>query len=36
MMARILEWDFVRLTVAHGEIVDHDAKTAMRTAWSFL
>jgi hypothetical protein len=35
-LARILEWDFDRLTVAHGDIVERDAKSAMRNAWSFL
>jgi hypothetical protein len=35
-LARILEWDFDRLTVAHGDVVDRDAKTAVRKAWSFL
>jgi uncharacterized protein DUF4336 len=35
-MARILEWDFDRLTVAHGDVVERGAKTAMRNAWSFL
>ena len=35
-LACILEWDFDRLTVAHGEVVERGAKTAMRNAWSFL
>ena len=35
-LAGILEWDFDRLTVAHGDIVERGAKTAMRNAWSFL
>lgn len=35
-LACILEWDFDRLTVAHGDIVERGAKTAMRNAWSFL
>jgi len=35
-LARILEWDFDRLTVAHGDVVESGAKTAMRKAWSFL
>ncbi len=35
-LARILEWDFDRLTVAHGDIVERGAKTAMRDAWAFL
>jgi hypothetical protein len=35
-LARILEWDFDRLTVAHGDVVEGGAKTAMRNAWSFL
>jgi len=35
-LARIFEWDFDRLTVTHGDVVESDAKTAMRNAWSFL
>jgi hypothetical protein len=35
-LAHILEWDFDRLTVAHGDVVEGGAKTAMRNAWSFL
>jgi len=35
-LARILEWEFDRLTVAHGDVVESGAKTAMRKAWSFL
>jgi hypothetical protein len=35
-LACILEWDFDRLTVAHGDVVERRAKTAMRNAWSFL
>jgi hypothetical protein len=35
-LACILEWDFDRLTVAHGDVIERGAKTAMRNAWSFL
>jgi len=35
-LAGILEWDFDRLTVAHGDAVERGAKAAMRKAWSFL
>jgi hypothetical protein len=35
-LASILEWDFDRLTVAHGDVVERGAKTAMRNAWLFL
>ena len=35
-LAGILEWDFDRLTVAHGDVVERGAKAAMRKAWSFL
>jgi uncharacterized protein DUF4336 len=35
-LARILEWDFDRLTVAHGDLVERGAKPAMRNAWAFL
>jgi hypothetical protein len=35
-LACVLEWDFDRLTLAHGDVVERGAKTAMRNAWSFL
>lgn len=35
-IARVLKWDFDRITVAHGDVVERGAKDAMRRAWSFL
>jgi len=35
-MARILEWDFDRLTLAHGDVVERGAKTVLQGAYSFL
>lgn len=33
---RLLQWDFDRLVVTHGEIVERDAKPQVREAFSFL
>jgi hypothetical protein len=33
---QILSWEFDRLSLAHGEIVEHGAKEIVRNAWSFL
>jgi len=33
---RVLSWDFDRLSMAHGEIIDHGAKGIVRAAWSFV
>src|SRR5262249_42324433 len=33
---QILSWDFDRLSLAHGEIVERGAKEVVRKAWSFL
>ena len=33
---KILEWDFDRIIVAHGDLVDGGGKDAMRKAWAFL
>jgi hypothetical protein len=33
---RILGWDFDRLIVAHGEVVESAAKEKVRAAWSFV
>lgn len=33
---RIFAWDFDRLIVAHGELLDQGAKTALRDAYRFL
>ena len=35
-VARILKWDFDRITVAHGDVVERNAKTALQDAYSFL
>jgi Domain of unknown function (DUF4336) len=33
---QILSWEFDRLSLAHGEIVEHGTKEIVRNAWSFL
>ena len=33
-LERILEWDFERVIIAHGENLESDAKAAVRRAWS--
>lgn len=33
---QILSWEFDRLSLAHGEIVERGAKEIVRNAWSFL
>ena len=33
-LQRILEWDFERIILAHGENIDHDAKAIARAAWA--
>jgi hypothetical protein len=33
---QILSWEFDRLSLAHGEIVERGAKEIVRSAWSFL
>ena len=35
-MARILKWDFDRMTLAHGDIIESGAKTVVQGAYSFL
>lgn len=35
-VARILKWDFDRMTLAHGDIVERGAKTVLHDAYSFL
>jgi hypothetical protein len=35
-IGRILDWDFDRLIVAHGEVIESGAKEKVRAAWSFL
>jgi hypothetical protein len=32
-LERLLAWDFDRAVIAHGEILDHDPKAAIREAW---
>jgi hypothetical protein len=32
-LERILAWDFERVVIAHGALVDRDAKTVLRRAW---
>jgi hypothetical protein len=33
-LAQVLEWPIDRIVVAHGEVVEHDAKTRFRSAFS--
>ena len=33
---RLLAWDFDRAIVAHGELLDHDPKKAIREAWRWV
>jgi hypothetical protein len=35
-VARIMKWDFDRMTVAHGDVVEHGAKSVLQAAYSFL
>jgi hypothetical protein len=32
-LGRVLEWDFTRVVVAHGDVVETNAKEVVRTAW---
>lgn len=32
-LERILEWDFLRVILAHGDLIDADAKRVVRKAW---
>jgi len=36
MFDAILEWDFDRVIMAHGDIVDRGGREALRRAWSFV
>src|SRR5262249_11165433 len=36
MIDQKLSWEFDRLSLAHGEIVERGAKEIVRNAWSFL
>ena len=35
-VARILQWDFDRMTLAHGEVIERNAKSVLQDAYSFL
>jgi hypothetical protein len=35
-LARVLAWDFDRIVIAHGAIVEHDAKRALAEAYAWL
>lgn len=35
-LARVLAWDFDRIVIAHGAIVEHDAKRALADAYAWL
>ena len=32
-LERILEWDFERIVISHGDLVERDAKSVARRAW---
>jgi hypothetical protein len=32
-LERILAWDFVRVVIAHGDLIERDAKAVLRQAW---
>ena len=32
-LERILEWDFERIVIAHGDLIEADAKAVARRAW---
>ena len=32
---RILAWDFDRVVVTHGEVLEHGGRAALREAWSW-
>jgi hypothetical protein len=33
-LSRILDWDFERVVIAHGDLIEHDAKAILRSAWA--
>ena len=35
-LARILKWDFDRMILAHGDVIEHGAKPVLQNAYSFL
>ena len=32
-LERILAWDFDRVVIAHGDLIERDAKSVLRRAW---
>jgi hypothetical protein len=32
-LRRILDWDFERVVIAHGDVIEHDAKDVVQKAW---
>ena len=35
-LAKILEWDFERIIVTHGDVLEHGGREALRAAFAFL
>ena len=35
-LERVLGWDFERVVISHGELIEHDAKAIVRKAWRAL
>jgi len=35
-LAKLLEWDFDRIIVTHGDVLEHGGREALRAAFSFL
>jgi hypothetical protein len=35
-LERLLAWDFDRAVIAHGELLDHEPKRAIREAWGWI
>ncbi len=35
-LERVLEWDFERIVIAHGDLIEQDAKNVARQAWASL
>jgi hypothetical protein len=33
-LSRILDWDFQPVVIARGDLIEHDAKTILRSAWA--
>jgi len=34
LLERILDWDFDRIVLSHGENIESDAKAVLRKAWA--